>query len=73
MRQIYYINLNQLGLICQIHNLDHEIIITPKKIKTNYKTQFPINLMLKYEIKKKTNWSQLKLTHQIYNLIIKSK
>jgi hypothetical protein len=46
-------NLSKPRLTCQIHNPDHKTKTTQyKKIKINYETQFLINPVLKYEIKK---------------------
>ena len=53
------LNPSQLGLTCQIQDIDHQNDYR-KKIETNYEIQFPINLILNDEIKKKikkqTTW-----------------
>jgi hypothetical protein len=48
-------NLSKPRLTCQIHNPDYKTKKTQhKKIKINYETQFLINPVLKYKIKKKS-------------------
>jgi hypothetical protein len=45
----------QPGLTCQIYDPDYKIMITPNKTNRNKLwAQFPINLILKNEIKKIT-------------------
>ena len=49
----YWIYLGQLKLTHQIHNMDYETMKPHiKQMKTNYKTQFPINPKFKNEIEK---------------------